>query len=129
LSDVPSQRPPQAVSVEFVHAARGVTGWPEVTLVQVPVAFLQVWHCPGQSVWQHTPSGEHFLDKHSSPVSHLLSVPFAFLLAQVPDKEQYCVSAGQEVAVQEPEQVMVSAHRPVEHCAALCVGQVPSMVQ
>jgi hypothetical protein len=50
LSEVLSQRPPQVASVEFVHAARPPTGWPEVTLLQVPVLLLQVWHCPGQVV-------------------------------------------------------------------------------
>ncbi len=115
------------MSVELVQAERPPTGWPEATLLQVPVLLLQVWHCPAQSVWQHTPSGEHFPDEHSPPVVQVLPVPLAFLLAQAPDEEQYC-PFGQEPDVHEPEQVTPS-HRPVGHATALCSAHVPLLLQ
>jgi hypothetical protein len=127
LSDVPLQRPPQTVSEALVHAGRPATGWPEVTLVQVPAVLLQVWHCPGQGVSQQTPSGEQFPDKHSPPTVHVFPVPLAFLLAQTPDEGQYC-PFGQEIDVHEPAQVTPS-HRPVGHGDALWNAQAPLLLQ
>ena len=115
------------MSVELVHARRPATGWPEVTLAHVPAVLLQVWHCPAQSSWQHTPSGEHFPDEHSPPVVHVFPVPLAFLLTQEPDEEQYC-PFGQEPDEHEPEQVTLS-HRPVGQGTALCSAHVPLLLQ
>jgi hypothetical protein len=111
-------RPPHTLSVELVQAARPPIGWPEVTLVQVPAVLLQVWHAPGQSVWQHTPSGEHFPDEHSTPLWQVLPEPLAFFAAQVPELQYWPVGQESGLVVHEPEQVTPS-HTPVAQGAAL----------
>jgi hypothetical protein len=99
--------------------------------VQVPVLLLQVWHCPGQSVWQQTPSDvEQTPDEHSVPEEHVFPAPLAFFKAQLPLDAQYC-PAGQEVDVQAPAHLPLPSvvHAPLGHAAELWVGQVPVPLQ
>lgn len=130
LSDVLSQRPPQVASVEFVHAARPPTGCPEATRLHVPVLLLQVWHCPGQLVWQQTPSGEQMPVEHSVPVAHVFPVPFPFFSAQLPAGAQYW-PVGQDDEVQAPAHFPLPslAHKPAEHVDGVWVEQVPLPLQ
>ncbi len=127
MSDVLSQRPPHVVSVEFVHARRPPTGWPDATRVQVPELLLQVWHWPVQVGGQQIPSDAQKPDVHWAPVAHVLPVPFPFFVVQSPVVESQYWVLGHEVDVQEPRHVPLPsvAHVPLEHVEAVLVGHVP----
>ena len=127
MVDAPVQRPPQVVSVEFVHGARPPTGWPEVSWVHVPVELLQVWHSPVQVAGQQMPSVEQYPEVHTVAVVHALPVPLPFFATQLPVVESQYWLLEHEPDVQEPRQVPLPsvAHVPLEHVEGVLVGQVP----